>query len=39
MIEFIDNKQMMHKYKKLSLERKKIFNKEIILEKLHHLID
>jgi glycosyltransferase involved in cell wall biosynthesis len=39
MIEFIDNKQMMIKYKKLSLERKKIFNKEIILEKFHRLIN
>jgi glycosyltransferase involved in cell wall biosynthesis len=39
MIEFINNKQMLYDYKELSLERKKIFNKKIILEKFHHLID
>ena len=39
MFEFINNKEMLHKYKELSLERKKIFNKEIILEKFHRLIN
>jgi glycosyltransferase involved in cell wall biosynthesis len=39
MIEFINNKQMLYDYKELSLERKKIFNKKMILEKFHDLID
>jgi glycosyltransferase involved in cell wall biosynthesis len=38
MLEFIDNKQMLYDYKKLSLIRKNFFNKEIILNKFYNIL-